>query len=215
MIGSGCRDALDAILFILESRSQIRFLRFGEYVSQPGFSTRALRWRDGKDVEKLFFSSKSEREFDLPRKLLTRDYLETLIKGLIPGHALNLLSRIKTSGISRETHLAIAALCDCGEGDVTSEFVDLARIVLTSMGGDTPLPHGFILNSGNGLHLISNGLLYEQEDFHRFCGKLLLAGDFADTRYIGHKLLAGELSVRIAKKDPNGKIQIPQVLTSW
>jgi hypothetical protein len=83
---------------------------------------------------------------------------------------------------------------------------------VTSLAKKMGVTHGAVLESGRSYHLYG----YEPVDelaWLRFMGRCILANPLTDTRYIGHRLIAGYAVLRITSCER--KPHVPRVVASW
>jgi hypothetical protein len=81
--------------------------------------------------------------------------------------------------------------------------VEVIRGMLDAIGQSS----GVILGSGRSYHFYGLELL-EQDDWLRFLGRSLLLSPLTDTRYIAHRILAGEGALRITANETKPKVPL-------
>lgn len=119
------------------------------------------------------------------------DFTAATLRGLAakqPRSSLALSSRV-TVASGEERHLTLMDFqCPVRPGTLPAVITALEAI-----GEET----GVVVESGRSYHYYGSRLLTIDE-WRTFLGRCLLLSPLTDTRYIGHRLIAGETSLRIA-----------------
>jgi hypothetical protein len=119
---------------------------------------------------------------------LDRSYLDTILRNVPKGSVLAICSKC-TDRDGREMHIPLLDLA-CPQSPENEQVVGAALGILHA-------PGGMVLDSGRSYHFYGNALLGVDE-WRRFMARALLLHPFIDSRYVAHRLLAGQAVLRIS-----------------
>lgn len=141
-----------------------------------------------------------EEKIWLQRKEITSEHLSQIIKRLGQKRVLAVTSNLKLSNTKKKFHIPMMDFsCEVSSGALKRIQEFLRKIK----------QRGVVLYSGRSYHYYGSELLSER-DWLVFLGNCLLFSGYADSRYVGHRLIDGYTSLRISK----GKIRpkVPKVV---
>jgi len=137
--------------------------------------------------------TESERTLVLTRREMLHGGLKLIAKGLRGAESLALCSEVRLI----EGHGAHIPMLDfaCAKTPANQSAI---CSMLREIG-----QNGVVVDSGKSYHFLGASILTSDE-WIRFMGRALLFAPFIDTRFIGHRLLDGECTLRLTAK--GGKI---------
>lgn len=193
--------ASEVVIQIMEANPDISAILFKVYTPTKNLKEESnILFRTFFD--RVIYHSPPEREEEiwLERREITLEYLSQMLERLGRKRALAIASNVKIFSADNMLHIPMMDF-DC---EVSPENLERIQEFLRRI-----KQKGVILLSGRSYHYYGIGLL-SKEDWLVFLGKCLLFTDYAESRYIGHRLIDSCAYLRISKNEirPN----IPKVI---
>lgn len=130
-----------------------------------------------------------ESDFYLKREEITLDNINKIIGALNKETVLGIASKVKLNSQESIVHIPLMDF----KCEISSQNLDKIKEFLRKVDQE-----GVILETKRSYHFYGFKLI-TTEEWYRFLGRCLLFSDFTDSRYVGHRLIAGFSVLRISE----------------